>query len=171
MSTPAFSKWLTLACIAIPTGAVVVARSVLPAAGPRGASAATPKPAKQTRESREDTPSPLVRLDTTKVLEEIDKLRETPVGDSPFVSRVPRALTKIVMTTPETARKPLPEFSLSSIAGGTRQSFAIIDGKVRRVGDDLGDGWIVSGIDAANGEVTVLGPDDVSISLDLRPNR
>jgi hypothetical protein len=75
------------------------------------------------------------------------------------------------MTTPETVRKPLPEFSLSSIAGGTRQSFAIIDGKVRRVGDDLGDGWIVSGIDAANGEVTVLGPDDVSISLDLRPNR
>jgi hypothetical protein len=72
------------------------------------------------------------------------------------------------MTTPQAVQTRLPEFSLTSIAGGTRETIAMIDSKVRRVGDDLGDGWIVSAIKHASGEVTLDGPEGATLTLTLR---
>ena len=47
----------------------------------------------------------------------------------------------------------------------------MIDGKVRRPGDDLGRGWSVSAIDRTAGVVTLAGPDGESMTLTLRKDR
>ena len=72
------------------------------------------------------------------------------------------------MTTPEVVQKQMREFTLTSIAGGSRQTIAMIDGTVRRVGDDLGDGWSVTQIEHASGTVVLSGPDGLTHTLTLR---
>ena len=168
MSTHGLSRATLVACVLVPTAAVVAARAILPNAGPRGAAASAPLVTSGSKAADRDALAPRTRGDHSKVLSSIDDLRDGPIGPSPFVSQVPRALTKIVMTTPEVVHKRLPEFTLTSIAGGTRQTIAMIDSKVRRVGDDLGEGWVVSGIEHASGEVIVKGPDGMTITLTLR---
>lgn len=170
MSSQRLSKAVTLASIVVPACAVMVTRSMLPSAGLATAAAST-SDGNRSPEKRATIHAPRTPRDLSRVRAEVDLLRDTPVGASPFVSRVPRALTKIVMTTPEAASKPLPEFTLTSVAGGAKQSFAVINGKVQRLGDDLGDGWVVSSIDASAGEVKVAGQDDITLTLTLRKER
>lgn len=168
MSTQRLSKAGFLACVILPTAAVVLAREVFPGAGPRSAAASINTGAPN-RPGKHDEPlAPRTPQDSAKALAAINDLRSNPVGPSPFVSQVPRALTKIVMTTPEVVQTKAREFSLTSIAGGSRQSIAMIDGTVRRVGDDLGDGWTVSVIEHASGTVVLTGPDGLTHTLTLR---
>jgi hypothetical protein len=169
MSTTRPSRFNLLACVLAPAGAVLIAREILPGAGPKGAAAQTVSTAASPRNGQGDQPpKPRERSDNSQILAAVNELRDVPGGANPFVSQVPRALTKIVMTTPEVMKRKLPEFSLTSIADGARQTIAMIDGKVRRVGDDLGEGWTVSGIEHSSGQVTIASPDGVLHTLMLR---
>ena len=60
-------------------------------------------------------------------------------------------------------------FVLSSVMGSSERSMAVINGKLRRIGDRLNDGWTVSAIDRDAGRVTVKSERGVSRVLSLPP--
>lgn len=62
----------------------------------------------------------------------------------------------------------IPDFRLTSIATGGRDLMAVVDGRVRRVGEEVREGWKVESIDKAAQTVTFAGPDGQSSVAKLR---
>lgn len=163
---------LLIAAFVLPSLGVIVARFGLPLPGPASASAA---------ESTGDTlPSvfgtgggtPQQRAISRAFKEEAEK----PFGPSPILSRVaelpPTAALPIFVPSPShSEERPavVPAFSLSSLMGNADRSMAVINGKLRRVGDSVIDGWTVTAIDRDAGRVTVTSASGEELSLSLPP--
>lgn len=151
-------------CVVTPVIVLAVIRSSVPGMGPLSARAATP--------AREPAPS-TAAADVSvapDVLAELERLDRQPLGPSPF-----SAPGRVRVVEPSTPDAPAPRqtpkfepvFQLTSVIGGQRP-MAIIDGTVRRTGDDIGQGWSVQSIDATSKSVTLAGPNSGSMTLSLR---
>lgn len=102
------------------------------------------------------------------------KVRPQPMSVSPFHHPVvdrpaPSSAKPAADTSPQPARpRAKTEFKLTAIVGG-RQTIAVLNSKVRRVGDDAGQGWIVQSIDREAGVVTLRHAQDGTQQLSLKP--
>jgi hypothetical protein len=104
-----------------------------------------------------------------------------PFGPSPMVNKAPPkpAAPKepvVVATAPEEKPAPPappppvkpPPLTLTSIMGNTASPVAIINGKVRKVGDSVGSGFKVASIDSVTGSVEISNDDGVQTTLQLK---
>lgn len=145
---------------AAPLLAVLLARVMAPALGPSSSFA----------DETDAEGAPLIELEPlpAKSLAAAAFAREAlaaPSGVSPF-ERGPstdRAAPTTAAVEAEPAAPsddPAPPLSVSAVLADSRTgaAIAVINGKVRRVGDELAPGWSVETIDAATGVVTAVGP-------------
>jgi hypothetical protein len=155
---------LTL-CVVLPVCAVVAARALFPALAPSAAMAV-----EYTAETPEvdSGPMPIASTQSPAAAAETTRLLTQPIGPSPLADRTPKTKPVVIEAEPEPVKTPPPEFTLTSVAGRGVRAFAMIDGKLRKVGDDLGEGWIVREIDTPGRSVRVAGPDEHVLVLTLR---
>lgn len=156
-----------LTCSATPLVVLAVLRAVVPGVGPVSARAANPVSANQTEEPA--VPPRDISVDP-RVLEAIRELDRAPLGSSPLIAPQIRTAGVDAPTPvyiPAATGGFVREFNLSSIVGG-RTAVAVIDGQLRKVGDDLGGGWSVQSIDSTTKDVVIAGPDNATKTLTLR---
>lgn len=104
-------------------------------------------------------------------------------GPSPMVNRAPPPPVAPKVPDPEvrpkvpvdepvrtttTQRSTPPELQISSIMAARGGSVAVINGKLRRVGDSVGNGYKISSINAATGEVEITGADGDKASFHFK---
>jgi hypothetical protein len=162
---PARSRRVPLIlCVVLPACAVGAARLAFPNLGPASAqaSAAQPQP-----EGADAGPKPLEPAQNPAMVAEASRLLAEPIGPSPLSDHTPKTKPVVITAEPEPEKAPPPEFTLTSVAGRGDRGFAMIDGTLRRVGDDLGEGWTVREIDIAARTVKVAGPDALVLVLTL----
>lgn len=169
MSPARLPKLSVVACLALPLGTVVAVRTLAAGAGPARASAAAPaqpvgKPADATPPAVHEPNEP------PELLAAVRTLLAAPAGPTVVAAPLNRVETKAV-PAPRPAARPAPSFTLSSISRGAKQNIAVVDGKLRRAGDDLGEGWSIAGIDPTAGEVRLAGPDGETMTLSIRKER
>jgi hypothetical protein len=101
-----------------------------------------------------------------------------PFGPSPMTNKapskpaVPKEPVVVAPTPTETPHgsqppKP-PPLTLTSIMVKAANPVAIINGKVRRVGDSVGNGFKVASIDSVTGSVEISNDDGVQTTLQLK---
>jgi hypothetical protein len=100
-----------------------------------------------------------------------------PFGPSPFIDRTPPkpAAPKEPVSVPVVAEPSTPQshpvtppsLTVTSIMAGQGQPCATIGGKVRRIGDPVGNGFVVVLIDGALGKVEIANG-DVHVVLQLK---
>ncbi len=113
------------------------------------------------------TRSPLTGDETAAYESEIARLSAlAPVG-SPFVNNNRYEHEAVIHTVKDPKRED-PVFKLTSVMSAQGNGLCVINQQVRRVGDDLGQGWSVRSIDVAGRSVTVAGPDDRELVLAQR---
>lgn len=160
-------RWGLACCVLVPALAIGAARLFSPAIGPTQAVAAEAAPAR-VKPAADDTPQPRSTTDDPARVIAIRDLLSTPVTQSPMVDQSPVMRGSTVVAMPPKPVPVIPAFTLTSIAGGARQSIAVIDGKLRRTGEDLGAGWTVAEIDPSVGQVKVTGPEGETMTLSVR---
>lgn len=79
--------------------------------------------------------------------------RAEPVGEAPLV--YPKAAPVEATSAAAAAVDPAPAISVNSIMAGRGGAMATVNGKLRRVGDEVAPGWKIAAIDAGAGTVTV----------------
>lgn len=79
--------------------------------------------------------------------------RGEPIGDAPMV--YPKAAPTEAAGAPAAPIDPGPALSVNSIMAGRGGAMATVNGKLRRVGDEVAPGWKITAIDAGSGSVTV----------------
>jgi len=79
--------------------------------------------------------------------------RAEPVGEAPLV--YPKAAPTEATSAPAAPVDPGPAISVNSIMAGRGGAMATVNGKLRRVGDEVAPGWKITAIDAGAGTVTV----------------
>lgn len=94
--------------------------------------------------------------------------RRSAGGEYTTVFYAPKAPTPAAVPADPKARSNEPKLVLSSIMAG-REPFAIIDGKLLRVGARVGDRWTVKAISPESGTVALESLDGESQELKLRP--
>jgi hypothetical protein len=103
-----------------------------------------------------------------EVFAETSRLLAEPLGPSPLADHTPKTKPVVITAEPEPEKAPPPEFTLTSVAGRGDRGFAMIDGTLRRVGEELVEGWTVREIDTAGRTVRVAGPEGIVLVLTLR---
>lgn len=83
--------------------------------------------------------------------------RTEPVGEAPLV--YPKAAPVEAASAAAAPVDPGPAISVNSIMAGRGGAMATVNGKLRRVGDEVAPGWKITAIDAGAGTVTVLHAD------------
>lgn len=156
---------------AMPPGVVLLARAGAPAAmtEARAASPAskTTKPGdkpgmQRTWAPRATSTDPAL---LASVLEELRKpMGRSPIG-LPLLPSVEHAAPAPV-TLPR-AQPEIVQFRLTSISGSPRQTIAVIDGRVRREGDELRPGWTLVSIDRTEQIALISGPNGQQMRLAL----
>lgn len=158
--------WPAILPAAGPVAVVLALRMLAPIAGPQPASAAaaTSDPAAVPPSAAVYSPGQVeaARHAAARVIE---------VGmPSPFIlPEVPRpsaGATIPPVHQPVASPQPRAEFRLSAIIGG-RETVAVINGKVRRVGEEPAPGWKVESIDANGGKVTLRHGELGSLAVSL----
>lgn len=163
---PTRSRRATLSlCVVLPACAVLAARALFPTLAPSTAMAVEHN--KQEPEV-DSGPKPIASTQNPAVAAEAARLLTQPIGPSPLADKTPKTKPVVIEAEPEPVKAPPPEFTLTSVAGRGTRAFAMIDGKLRKVGDDLGEGWTVREIDTAGRTVRVAGPDEHVLVLTLR---
>lgn len=79
--------------------------------------------------------------------------RAEPVGEAPLV--YPKAAPVEAASASAAPVDPGPAISVNSIMAGRGGAMATVNGKLRRVGDEVAPGWKITAIDAGAGTVTV----------------
>lgn len=89
--------------------------------------------------------------------------------ESPFFTLKDASDAAVLVQTPTAPadERPIPTFVLTSVVRGTTP-MAVIDGRLRRVGDLAQDGWTVEQIDPDAGTVRLTHPSRGSINVRLR---
>lgn len=157
-------------CFALPAVSVGVASKFGSRLAPKSALAGTSGEGKKKDDS---TLRPLKREDTSALRRAADAANSAGVGATPlgFANETVRVVVQ--PDVPGGLPEPevpvaMPEFRLSSIMLGGGVPIAMIDGKVRRAGDELAAGWVVQSIDHAAGSVSLTGPKGKIVELKLR---
>jgi hypothetical protein len=90
-------------------------------------------------------------------------------GASPVVARMPEVETPQGSgTSPRVEAEESPSVVLKAVMRAGESPVAIIDGKVRRAGDEVAPRWVVGEIDVQACEVTLVGPEGRRHVLRLR---
>lgn len=92
--------------------------------------------------------------------------RSTP-GEFGVIFYAPKAPTAALPNEPKRPEAKEPKLVLSSIMAG-REPFAIIDGKLLRIGARIGDRWTIKHINPEGGSVTLESLDGETQELRLR---
>lgn len=170
---------LCAAAFFAPTLLVLAASDVKSAAGPAMTMAKSPSPS---------TADPASLTIITRKLTDAEReaakrceaLAKGVTGESPFyypqahapVVAAPTPAPTPVASAPVAAPQqppPAPSFSISSIfrtADGA--ALAIVHGKIRRVGDDLGNGWTLTAVDPDARTITVSHAASEPVTLSLK---
>ncbi|MEC9372557.1 MAG: hypothetical protein VYC34_01885 [Planctomycetota bacterium] len=98
--------------------------------------------------------APAVSVAAKEARDEAMRLRGIGSGPSPFGR--PDADEPAPKEIVEAPDEPPPSFSLTSIMAGQGESMAFVNGRARRVGDEVAPGWRLHMIDAAAGRVTLM---------------
>lgn len=80
----------------------------------------------------------------------------------------PKVQEQRIDVTPVRPKDPVfvtPDFELSSIMKTRRGDVALINGRLRHVGDEAAPGWTVSAIDPLGRAVTISGPDARTVTI------
>ncbi len=118
----------------------------------RGPEAAIADPVGNTTTATTATIEPVVREWTPEQLaaaRHIESLRSQPFGASPLLHQEPpppQDDPRQHQTTPRI--QPPPDVVVQIILKSSRGNIALIDRKRYRVGDSIGEGWVVKAIDA-----------------------
>jgi hypothetical protein len=100
-----------------------------------------------------------------------------PFGPSPMVNKTPpKPVVKEPPPQPKPDEAPVapgqpvtpPALTLTSIMGSTTNPVAMINGKVRKVGDQVGNGFSIVSIDPVSGKVEIAHRDGVQATLQLK---
>ncbi|MFG0331094.1 MAG: hypothetical protein ACF8PN_14480 [Phycisphaerales bacterium] len=86
------------------------------------------------------------------------RVREEPVGDSPFYFAEPTEIPTPNLIDPTAELSGRPPIIVQAIMKGTRP-LALINGEPMRVGDSIVEGWTVRSIDPESRTVVIEGPD------------
>ena len=78
----------------------------------------------------------------------IERLRKQDFGPSPLLHQKAAPTQNNIEPTDTHRDHPPPQVGVQMILKSSRGNIALIDGKRYRVGDKIGDGWIVTVIDA-----------------------
>ena len=126
-------------------------------------------------------PLPTLPPEAAALHKAIDAECSQPFGPSPIGSRAPVVFVvpQPAPTKPEPVETPslpgpqvkAPTLTLTSIMTGKDQPVAIINGKVRKVGDSVGNGFSVTAIDGTAGRVDISNADGIAITLLLKGRR
>ncbi len=81
--------------------------------------------------------------------------RDKPVGAAPFLYPQMSRSEPIAAAPPSQPVDPPPAVSVNTIMSGRGGAMATVNGKLRRLNDEVAPGWIIVAIDAAAGTVTV----------------
>lgn len=102
----------------------------------------------------------------TAALEHAKLVLAAPIDDTPFHFAPP---TAVITESGETESMPAnpTDYRLTSITGSGRTVLAIVNGKVRRVGDQLAPGVVLESIDADSRTITIRDENGSPISLSL----
>lgn len=160
-----------LAALTLPLLTVGGIRTAWLAKGPATAGASQVKPVERKNGSPESkAPAPVPRHARDELARAISSTLTTTLGPSPlFAPEIHRsAAPPSPSEIPGVPMVDVAEFRLTSIATGARELMAVIDGRVRRVGEEVRDGWKVESIDKIAQTVTFSGPDGRSAIAKLR---
>lgn len=161
-----FVKYVPAALAATgPVLAIAAIATLDPAMAPRSAGAAVAIPSDLALAPTPSQPSAAQRA----AEDYAEHLRDQRLAASPFHHPVidrPRPAAPIA-AAPRLVPQAKVEFKLSAIVGG-RETIAVLNGKVRRKGEDIGQGWIVQSIDREAGVVTLRHPQEGVQELTLK---
>jgi hypothetical protein len=163
-----------LAAGALPPAAVLIARASFPAGLSEARAASPAAKAVKLVEKSDAAKAWAPRTATTdpallaSVLEELRK----PIGRSPLGLPLQPTVERSAPTpvTPPRAQPEIVQFRLTSISGGPRQTIAVIDGRVRREGDEIRPGWTLVSIDRAAQVALITGPSGQQMRLAMERN-
>lgn len=161
MGTRAFEgrlSFVSAALLTAPTAALIAVMTLLPARGPLSAAAA--------QGSQESMPLivPPVPEPTPEQVALASAMRgEAAAGFQrcPVVSRAPaqddRSQSRPMPDEPSTGSKAAgpPELTVSSIMSSKGEPCAMINRKLRRLGDEVAPGWWIERIDSSTGVVVI----------------
>jgi len=99
--------------------------------------------------------------------DEVARLSGLAPVESPFVDNN-RYESEAQVRPVQDPKREDPIFKLTSVMSAEGNGLCVINHLVRRVGDDLGEGWSVRSIDVAARSVTLTGPDDREMVLSQR---
>jgi len=158
-------RFTFLAAALAPAVAVLIARTAAPHAGPSSAAAKTTTPERIEPVQAMDGP---MLTGKQPALAAALRSREYRY-ESPFVVPLSEAAREGLLrdTQGKAQAAKAPEFVVTTVVAGA-QSVAIINGKVRRIGDELGDGWSVVEIDAPARRATVAHPEHGRLVLKIK---
>ncbi|MEK6703297.1 MAG: hypothetical protein AABZ53_13620 [Planctomycetota bacterium] len=163
-----------VAALALPLMTVGGVRTAWLAQGPAKAGATQVKSAERKGGSQENdkAPPPVARRPQDDLARAITATLTNPLGPCPlFVPEIHRtAAPPSPSDIPGIPMVAVADFRLTSIATGGRELMAVIDGRVRRIGDEVREGWKVESIDRVAQTVTFSGPLGRSTVARLRPD-
>lgn len=149
-----------LAQIAIPGLLVIGVRMMTLSDGPASASASITS---RQDASQNSPPIPEFVLDPSaqRQIDEAAKVAGVPIQRDPFASTAFRvedpSIGALLINPPAPASDravTAPQLRLTSIAGG-RETIAVINDRVARVGDTVSEGWTIAEIDASSETVVI----------------
>jgi hypothetical protein len=97
-----------------------------------------------------------------------ERFLRSPMDNPPAAEKAPEPPAPEPAATPAPADQPTTELRLGAIiAGGddTASAAALINGFIRRVGDEVEPGWSIATIDAKSMTVRLIGPGDRHFTL------
>lgn len=154
---PLLRKHAPLAAGLAPIASVALAMFIGPALGPATTLA---------NDAEEDAPTaPALEPLAPKVIAARDAAQRAlaePMGTSPFARAAALPSNdRDNAPAPAATTAETPAFAVSAILADRKggPAIAVVNGKVRRVGDAVAPGWTVASIDAAAGEVALTGPE------------
>jgi hypothetical protein len=101
-----------------------------------------------------------------RALEHSRRLLEAPIAGSPF--RTPESANATALAPADADEPEQAAFEVSAIVNSPKGAIAVIEGKPRRVGDAVADGWSVAAIDPVALTVTLSRADGQATMLRMR---
>lgn len=156
-------------------GAAALGLAVLPALAVLGVRAVSPEGAPSTARAAaaagvEAAPAalPTASAEQKGLLAAQREAAAAPFGPCPLAMPQTTALRVAAPEPPAEREEPAPEFALSGIVRGGGGAMAVINGRPRRLGDEVEKGWFVGGIDPGAGEVRLETPAGRRVTITLR---
>lgn len=164
-------RYLPLAGILAPMGAVIVAR-VFFAAGPAEAPAAQASAAPLPTVGLTAAVAPPVLTDSQRAaIRYMDSLRDLGASRSPMARPEPPATTPPKLGTVAPAPppdNPADDLTLNSLLGQGDRAVASISGRLYRVGGEVASGWRLTAVDVRARRVTLTHTDGRECTLERR---